>query len=478
MKPKFDPSKPFEAASGKPKFDPAQPFEAPRDYEAEATLAADKKFEETKPGAVEAAVLGVTQGGLRNFADDIAGALGGKAAKVALQDRVNRSKVDQSLAYTGGEIGAKIATLPATLNPWAAAGIAAADTAASGIGDDKSAKDVAIDTVVSGGLAGGLAKLLPMLSDVAKSKIAPLLQRQADQSTVKALGGTQKQVQDLGSKLPEIAELARSEKIVTPLASSSKIAERAGSFVDDAVAQTKPIYEAADDISVSTGSLIKEFDKQIAKLEGNPGMAPLRKALESRKQELIEESMAGYNPGQLRSYRGAVDKLTNFQSEAPAQEAKQITRSLLREQEMGLLEQVDPALRQANEGLFRKIHLGNLLEDMADKGAARSTNNNLFGINSQILGSGAGAAIGGVSTGEWEGVAAGAGGVMAAREIAKRYGPQVAGVYLDKIAKAMTNPKFAKLIEEAASRGPEASVALMSVLDKLGATPGDLVGGE
>lgn len=450
------------------KWDKYADDQLPRDYEAEATLAADKKYEETKPGMLEGLKLGFTQGTLRNFGDDIAGLKGGEGAKVNMQDRIKRSKDEQPLAYTIGEIGSKIATLPVTLNPWGAAGIAAADTALSGVGDDKGAGEIAGETVFSAATAGLLTKVMPMLSDAAKNKIAPLLQRQADQSTVKALGGSQKQVQDLGSKLPELAEMARNEKIVTPLASSSKIAERAGSFIDDAVAQTKPIYDAADDISVSTGKLIQKFDDEIAGLEGNPGMAPLRQALEGKKQALIKEAQAGYNPSQLRAYRGAEDRLTNFQSELPAQEAKQITRGLLREQEMGLIEQVDPALRQANEGLFRKIHLGNLLEDMADKGAARATNNNLFGINSQILGSGAGAAIGGASTGDWQGVATGAGGVMAAREIAKRYGPQVAGVYLDKVAKAMQNPKFAKLIEDAAKRGPEASVALMSVLDKLG----------
>lgn len=439
-----------------------------RDYEAEATLAADNKYEETKPGALEAAAYGVAQGGLRNFADDIAGFVGGDAAKVALQDRVKRSKDDQPAAYTVGEIGAKAVTLPATLNPLAAGGIAAVDTAASGLGNGDSAGDIARDTAISATLAGTLTKVLPMLSEAARNKIAPLLQTQADESTVKALGGTQKQIQDLGSKLPGVAEQARSTGVVTPFASSSKIAERADDVVRDAVAQTKPLYEAAENTSVSTGSLISAFDEQIAKLDGNPGMAPLRQALESRKQELIKEAQAGYNPGQLRSYRGAVDKLTNFQSEVPAQEAKQITRNLLREKEMGLLESVSPELRAQNEGLFKQIHFGSLIEDMADRGAARSTSNNLFGINSHIVGSGAGAALGGATTGDWEGVAAGAGGLMMAREIAKRYGPQVAGVYMDKAAKAMQNPKFAKMFEEAAKRGPEAAVALMAVIDKLG----------
>lgn len=438
-----------------------------RDYEAEATLAADKKFEETKPGILEAGMYGVAQGVTRNFADDLAGLIGGDDAKKRYQDRVNRSKIDQPLAYTGGEIGAKIATVPATLNPLSAAGYAAADTAASGLGDDKSAGEIAGETAFSAATAGLLTKVLPMLSDAAKSKIAPLLQRQADQSTIKALGGTQQQVQRLGNKLPEVAELARSEKIVTPLASSAKIAERASGFVDDVSNQTKPIYDAVADTYQPTGTLLSKFDERIAELADNPGNAPIVDKLLAQKAAIEKTGLIGRNAGELRAYRGAVDDTINHASDAVSQKGAKETRWLVRDAEMGLIEQADPALRTANEGLFKKIHLGNLLEDMADKGAARSTNNNLFGINSQILGSGAGAAIGGASTGDLEGVVAGAGGVMAAREIAKRYGPQVAGVYLNKIAKAMANPKFAKLVEEAAKRGPEASVALMSVLDKL-----------
>lgn len=470
MKPKFDPSKPFEAApaAGKPKFDPNQPFEAPRDYEAEATLAADKKFEETKPSALEASILGGAQGGLRNFADDVAGLLGGKAAKVALQDRANRSKVEQPLAYSGSELAAKALTLPATLNPWGAAAIAGADTVASGIGDDKSAKDIAIDTALSAGTAGLVTKLMPMLSEGMRNKVAPLLKKQADESTIKALGGTQGQVQRLGNKLPEVAELARSEKIVTPFASSSKIAERAGNFVDEVSNQTKPIYDAVDDRYQPTGALLNKFDERIAELADNPGNAGTIDKLLAQKAAIEKTGIIGRNAGDLRAYRGAVDKTINHNSDAISQEGAKHTRWIVRDAEMGLIEQADPALREANEGLFKKIHLGNLLEDMADKGAARSTNNNLFGINSQILGSGAGAIAGGATTGDVEGVMAGAGGVMVARELVKRYGPQVAGVYLAKASKALQNPKVAELFEAAAKRGPEAGIAFLSVIDKLG----------
>jgi hypothetical protein len=66
------------------------------------------------------------------------------------------------------------------------------------------------------------------------------------------------------------------------------------------------------------------------------------------------------------------------------------------------------------------------------------------------------------SGGAWTAVAG------AVREGARRFGPQLQGIYLDKAAKAMQNPKFAKLLSDASARGPEAVVAALAVIDKLG----------
>jgi len=66
-KPKFDPSKPFEAlAEQKPKFDPSQPFEAP------------EMQESVEPSMGESLMSGVAKGATLSFADEIAG-LGEKA---------------------------------------------------------------------------------------------------------------------------------------------------------------------------------------------------------------------------------------------------------------------------------------------------------------------------------------------------------------------------------------------------------------
>lgn len=433
--------------------------------EGDATIAAAKKFDDTKPSAAEAAMLGATQGGLRNFGDEIAGGVAnllgkdGDAVKANMQDRIKRSKDEQPVAYGGGEIASKVATLPMTANPLAAAGIAATDTAASGIGDDKSAKDIAVETALSGGTAGFLTKYLPALSSGAKDKMSSILQGRADKQAIKALGGSQGQIQKLGDKVPEVAQMIRDEKIITPLSSSSKIAENSQAFGDRLAEQAKPIYEASKDSKMGAADLISQIETKIADLKSNPGNAPIIAKLQGYIDDITSSGTQEFNPGQIRGFRQSVDKTVNFASDAPAQLAKQDMRWLLRDNEMGLIDKVDPALRQTNEKLFRNMHLNGLAEDMAEKGAAKSAANNDIGLNTwQAMNVAADLGTGGVKTMV----------IGAIREGARRFGPQMEGIYLDKAAKAMQNPKFAKILEDAAKRSPEAVVSALSVIDKMG----------
>jgi hypothetical protein len=461
MKPKFDPSKPFEAASGKPKFDPAQPFEAPRDYEAEATLAADKKFEETKPDMLEAVKLGLTQGTLRNFGDELAGLKGGEGAKANLQDRVKRSKEEQPLAYMAGEVGSKIATLPATLNPFGAAAIAAGDTAVSGLGDDKSAKQIATESAVGGLTAGAMTKIMPALmsklgeyGDDGMKWLASKLQTRADNQTIKALGGTQGQIQKLGDKAPAVAKHAR-ENLLSPFASSQEIAEKAATMGDDLAQQTKPIYQAAENSSVSTGEMLKRVDDMIDQLKGNPANAPIINKLRGYQEAMKDAAAPGFNPSELREFRQGVAKTVNFNSDAPSQLASKNMYGLIRDAEMDQIAKIDPKLMLQNEDLFRKLHLNSLAEDMAEKGAARSTSNNDIGLNTWLaMDMAADLGTGGLKTAL----------VGAGREMVRRFGPQMEGLGLTKVAETIGGTKFEPLFVKAAERGPQAIVALHQAL--------------
>jgi hypothetical protein len=296
-----------------------------------------------------------------------------------------------------------------------------------------------------------------MLSQKGSEKLAQMLQSRADTQAVKALGGTQGQIQKLGDKLPEVAQHAR-ENLLTPLSSNSKIAEKAASMGDDLAQQAKPIYDAADDSLLAADDIIAKIDSKIADLKNNPGNMPIIKKLEGYKSDILESGVSEFNPASLRSFRQSVDKTVNFQSDAPAQIAKQDMRWLLRDAEMGQIEKVDPALRAANEKLFKQMHLNSLAEDMAEKGAARSAANNDIGLNTwQAMNVAADLGTGGFKT-----VAIGA-----LREGLRRYGPQLQGIYLDKAAKAMQNPKFAQMLESASKRGPEAAVAALMAIDKM-----------
>lgn len=431
------------------------------DYEAEATLAADKKYEDTKPSAIEAGLYGVAQGGARNFLDEVTGLIGGDAAKVALQDRVKRSKDDQPAAYTVGEVGAKIATSPLAVTPLGAAGLAGADTFASQIGDDKSLGQAAKSASIDAATAGALTKIMPALSaklgeygDKGKDWLAGIVQKRADNQTIKALGGTQGQIQKLGDKAKDVAAMVRDEGIISPLASSKTIAERSAKFGDDLAAQTKPIYEAAENSSISTGKLLDQIDERIASLRSNPANAPIISKLKSYQEAMKEAAAPGFNPSELREFRQGVARTVNFNADAPSQIASKDMYGLLREAEMGQIQKIDPALREANEGLFRKLHLNSLTEDMAEKGAARSTANNDVGINSWLAGS-IGSTVGGP-----------VGGAIAAagREMTRRFGPQMEGLALDKVAKVIGGSKFEPLFAKAAERGPQAIVALHQAL--------------
>lgn len=433
--------------------------------EAEATLAADKKYEETKPDMFESATLGVYQGLTRNFGDELAGKVGSllgrdeDAVKANVRSRIERSKDEQPVAYTGGEIGAKIASLPTTLNPLGAAAIAGGDTLVSGIGDDKSAGRIAAETA-GGALTAGLAtKYMPMLTKAGKDKLAGMLQGRADTQLVKSTGATQKMIQDAGDKIPDLAAHLRDNKLIGPLSSSKTIAENIANMGDDLAAQTRPIYEQAAESKMPREQLVALIDDKINSLSSNPGNAPIVSKLQAYKNSIFDSNVSSMNPSDLKDFRQAVAKTVNFNSDAPSQIASKDMYGLLREAEMGQIAKIDPQLRAANEGLFKSLHLNRLAEDMAEKGVARSAANNDIGLNTwQAMDVAASLGSGGISTAM----------MGALREGARRFGPQMQGIYLDKAAKAMQNPKAAAILQQAAERGPAAVAAALAVIDKVG----------
>ena len=180
MKPKFDPSQPYEAAQAqKPKFDPSQPFEEP------------PSGPDISKG--ESGLRGAAQGATLGFADEISGgvealwekakgdprAFGELYKNARDESRKNFSDANKAnpKSYMAGEIGGAIGTalIPgmaaargakvsqvalqsAALGGMSGAGYSNAEDA-GGV-----AKDAAIGTVMGGAIGAGAAKAGQMIS--------------------------------------------------------------------------------------------------------------------------------------------------------------------------------------------------------------------------------------------------------------------------------------------------------------------------
>jgi hypothetical protein len=481
------------------------------DGEAEVTKLAEQKYEQTKPGVGETALLNAYQGITRNWGDELASKVGsflgkdGDAIQANINDRVKRSEIDRPVLAGASKIVGEVATTPLTANPLAAAGIAGASGAARSLGaadelDGDAVKDAGVMGGIDAATAGMLTKFAPgLMAKVAEKGEAGYkwlqgaLQSKANQQAVKSLRGTKGQYMKLeqSGKLDDVGKMLLDEEVVTPFASSGKIAERVANRGEDLAAQTGPIYDASANSKLSSAELGKVFGNRMNELNMDPGTLPVAdqlgkyKGQVSRVDGAVKDSQVtdlvskgaditdaemfapgkSYNPADLRKFRQGVAKGVNFNTDAVGQQGAKQAGGLIREQEMKLIENIDPALRAQNEGLFRQLHLNSLAEDMAESGSARSAVNNSIGMNSwkaaQVAGTtGVAGALDLFSTG---GLATAA---LISREMTKRYGNQVTAVTLNKIAKAMQGGQFSAQFAKAAERGPQAVAALhMALLD-------------
>ena len=504
----FDPD--AYLAKQKGGFDPDTYLKKQMDAgEAEATRLADQKYEQTKPGIGETVALNTMQGLSRNWGDDLAGKIGGllgndeETTKRNVQERIHRTEVDRPKLAGTTKFVSRVASAPIVANPIGAAAVAGVDSIAGSLGDAENVDKAAVIEAAKNGsidaaTAGALTKISPVLIEKASklgdkgwSWLANLVDKTGNRQVVSSLGGTKKEFQNLAAsgKLDDVGDMLYKEKVVTPFASSKKIAERVSQRGEDLAEKTRPIYDASTDSKLSSDELGNIFKGRIDELGTDPGTLPVADQLskyksqvsrvddtvkESQIKELISKGVSeedaalmvsgkSYNPADLRKFRQNVAKGVNFNTDAVGQQGAKQAGGLIREQEMQLIEKLDPALRAQNEGLFKQIHLNSLAEKMADGGAARSGVNNGIGMNSwkaaQVAATtGAAGALDLFGTG---GVATAA---LIGRELGKRYGSQASGVMLKKVAGVMKSGKFAPLFTAAAERGPNAVAALHSAL--------------
>jgi hypothetical protein len=433
------------------------------------------EFLKEKPSLLESGLRGAAQGATFGFADEATGALEALFTdKSYAQARDEARKAYEAAqqanpkTYLAGDIGGSIATafIPGlgALNAGKGAKLAevagkgALQGGLSGLGRAEGDVGEQLQDTAAGALLGGATGALASKAGDLLGKAADTTQDVADRFTIRSLGGTKGQIQKLGGNAADVAEAARTEGIVTPFASSKTIAERADNLLGTIDDEMSPIYRQTADSNMATGELLKRIDDQIAEYQYMPEMADVRRQLEKAKQDIIETGKVGYNPSELGGMRKKFgNDVKDFTTGGDVKRAKKDLYGITREAEMGQIEALDPELRTANEALFRRKQLAHMLDKMSDSGASRSAANNEIGLNSWQAG-----IAGGLMTGGLDGVSLG----ILGRELVKRYGDQVAGVTLDKVAKGMKHPKFAAVFERAAQKGPAAVIAIHEALQK------------
>lgn len=450
----------------KPKWDETEEIQA-------AGPSWDDTEEISTPSMLESGVRGLVQGATFGLADEATGAL-----EAMLTDKTYAQARDESRAnyeaaqkanpgtYLAGDIGGGVATafIPGLGVLNAGKGAKLAEVAGKGAlqgalgGFGRSEGDVgtqALDTITGAALGGATGAIASKAGDML-TKAGDATQDVADRFTIRSLGGTKNQIQKLGGNAADVAEAARAEGIVTPFASSKTIAERADNLLGSIDDEMTPIYNAASDSSMATGDLLKRIDDQIAEYQYKPEMADVVRQLEKAKQDIAGTGKVGFNPSELGGMRKKYgNDVKDFTTGGDVKRAKKDLYGITREAEMGQIEAVGPELRGQNEALFRRKQLAHMLDKMSDSGASRSASNNEIGLNSWQAGMIGAAATGGLDMASY---------AMLGRELSKRYGDQIGGVVLDKVAKGMKNPKFAALFEKAAQRGPNAVLALHQAL--------------
>lgn len=424
---------------------------------------------------LESGLRGAAQGVSFGFADEATGTLESLFSDKSYQQARDESRKAYEAAqkanpntYLAGDIGGSIATafIPGLGALNAGKGAKLAEVAAKGalqgglggLGRSEGDAGKQLQDTATGAILGGATGAIASKAGDLLGKAADSTQDVADRFTIRSLGGTKGQIQKLGGNAADVAEAARAEGIVTPFASSKAIAERADNLLNSIDDEMSPIYQQTTNSNMATGDLLKKIDDQIAEYQYKPEMADVVRQLEKVKQDIAVTGKVGFNPSELGGMRKKFgNDVKDFTTGGDVKRAKKDLYGITREAEMGQIEALSPELRTENEALFRRKQLAHMLDKMSDSGASRSAANNEIGLNSWQAG-----VAGGLVTGGMDGVSIG----IIGRELVKRYGDQVAGVALDKIAKGMKSPKFASIFERAAQKGPSAVIAIHEALQR------------
>lgn len=404
-KPKFDPSKSFEAAGAtKPKFDPNKPFDAPKG-----------------PSQLESSLRGAAQGAFFGFADEATA-----AAEALFSDKSYDQARDESRAaydaaqaanpatFMAGNIGGSLATsfIPGlgVLNAAKGAttagrvGIAAAQGGLSALGSSKAenALEMARDTAIGGATGAAFQGIGEKVIGPLVSKAGGALQSASKNLTERAVGATGKQASKFQ---PGTGEFLLKNKLVgfgdTPADIAEKISkfknnagEKIGSSLqrlDDqgAMASIDDIVESLQakivELEKSSGNkrLIRQIQDEIDDLHGQGNSMPLSLAEESKKNYA---GSVNYNSAEVDK-KGATHLASVFRDEvekkAAAADPELAKIFMENKKNFGLLAPVEEAavargLQQANTPA-----LG--MNDLLAMGASITAGDPTAGIGGAVL---------------------------------------------------------------------------------------------
>lgn len=437
-------------------------------------------MQSTKPGMLESAATGASQGMTMGFADELGGALTAGVKQLAgdprtfgqayqqerdlLRGDVKTAQQTNPKSFATGEFVGGVAGTPAASTVKGAAALGGLGAAASTFGHqegDIKPVPVAVSGAMGAVTGGLLQKYSPAVLDYlakkggqAKDSLVESTQNKASELAVKALGGTKSQMQNMPANIKQqVGQELLTNKVVTPLASKKAMSERIDQLSNEAAQQIDDVLSKAGNTAMTTDELVQKLTNRAESLQKEGGNKPLIDKFNNYIEDIMATGKDKWTAAELRTFRKNVDRSINFASDAPAQLGAQEVRTIAQEGVLGGLEKVSPELRKEGEQAFKRYSRLAEADKMASKGAAAEATNSTVGPVSKI----AGAAQ--VATGSFP-------WLTVLNEAVRRYGNASSAVGLNKIANVVGGTKFAPILQKAAERGPGAIVATHQVLLK------------
>ena len=456
-KPKFDPTKPFEAAS-KPKFDPALPFEAP-------------EAPPQKHSYADTALRGAASGASLGFSDELAGAAGNVAGKLGLvpdmgydyyrdytrgQDK--EAAAENPKTFLGSKIGGTVATafVPG-LGAVNAAGkglkgaalLGAGQGAVMGAGDSENnlASTAGLWDIGTGaalGGAGGAAGYGVGQAITGAPAVAKSLRDSAKRYAGRALGAERGTLKSLGEDaVNEAGGHALDKKILTLFGGTDDKIARNAAAQSQAGAAQKGVYDQLDAYGPSSFNPLDVATKVEDKVGGywrSPINRGETKQLENTLESITMRGDKGIPLADAQVLKQELGKVANWKNTLNPTDKERMARDAYGVVAGEITNAADQGAKAIGvEGLAETLKAANktygaskTAEKLFENKAAREAGNKLMGLTDWTLAAGSiPAAMAGPA-----GAPLMLGG-LAVKKLAEKFGPQAAAIGLNTASKGL-----------------------------------------